>query len=68
MFLDADALRHSAEAFGVFLDETALERLDTYAAFLVEYNQKVNLTAITDPAGIAVKHFEDSLALLRFLD
>lgn len=68
MFLDTDALRHSAEAFGVFLDETALARLDTYAAFLAEYNQKVNLTAITDPAGIAVKHFEDSLALLRFLD
>ena len=68
MFLDADALRHSAEVFGVFLDETALARLDTYAAFLAEYNQKVNLTAITDPAGIAVKHFEDSLALLRFLE
>lgn len=49
------------------LQETALERLSFYGDFLAEYNQKVNLTAITDPEGILVKHFEDSLALLPYL-
>ena len=40
-----------------------LDALDQYAEILVEYNQKVNLTAITDPEGIEDKHFADSLLL-----
>ena len=35
--------------------------LDRYAALLVDYNQKVNLTAITTPEGIEDRHFADSL-------
>lgn len=31
----------------------------------MEYNEKVNLTAITDPEGIEIKHFLDSLLLLK---
>ena len=50
-----------------FLDETACRRLAVYADFLTLYNQKVNLTAITDPEGILIKHFEDSLRLLPYL-
>lgn len=39
------------------------EQLVRYAEFLAEYNQKVNLTAITAPQEMAVKHFIDSLTL-----
>ena len=39
-----------------YTDET-LEKLDKYAALLVEWNEKINLTAITDPEGIVIKHF-----------
>lgn len=39
------------------------DQLDRYAQLLVEYNQKVNLTAITDPEGIENRHFIDSLLL-----
>ena len=38
-----------------------LDQLDAFAQILVDYNQKVNLTAITDPEGIEDKHFLDSL-------
>lgn len=38
-------------------------KLEDYAAFLVDYNEKVNLTAITDGDGILKKHFIDSLLL-----
>ncbi len=38
-----------------------LDGLARYAEILVDYNQKVNLTAITDPEGIEDKHFIDSL-------
>lgn len=34
----------------------------------MEFNEKVNLTAITDPEGIEVKHFLDSLMLLKAVE
>lgn len=43
------------------------ERFQIYEDTLLEWNQKMNLTAITDPAEIAVKHFYDSLVLLRYV-
>lgn len=53
---------------GIELDGEMLGRFSTYADFLVEYNERVNLTAITDPDGIAAKHFLDSLLLLRAVE
>ncbi len=47
------------------LDELALDRLCRYAELLCEWNEKMNLTAITDPCGIARKHFYDSLLFFR---
>ena len=54
--------------FDIALTEKQLEQLETYYRLLVDWNEKINLTAITDPKGVAVKHFVDSLSLLRFLD
>lgn len=42
-------------------DERALERFEIYARLLLEWNQRMNLTAITDPEEVARKHFLDSL-------
>ncbi len=39
----------------------------TYRDYLKEYNEKVNLTAITDDRDIAVKHFLDSVLGEKFL-
>ncbi len=50
------------------LPETALKRLEKYADLLVEWNEKINLTAIVDPEGIAVKHFLDSLMIFKYVD
>lgn len=47
------------------LSDEQYESLEKYAALLVEWNEKMNLTAITDPEGIAVKHFLDCLAYLE---
>lgn len=44
------------------------EQFKKYAELLVEWNQKMNLTAITDKHGITVKHFLDSVLPLKFLD
>jgi len=40
-----------------------LKEFDVYLDELIEWNNKFNLTAITDPQEIKVKHFEDSLTL-----
>lgn len=61
-------LKASAAAYGVSLNETALERFDTYAEELVTWNKKINLTAITEPDDIVLKHFVDSLVLLSKVD
>ena len=53
---------------GISLPENAFSQFDSYARLLAEYNEKVNLTAITDPDGITVKHFADSLYLLKYVN
>lgn len=58
---DKDLFARVASRYGVEVSGETMEKLDIYARLLVEWNQKMNLTAITDPAGIAVKHFADSL-------
>ncbi|MDR1693388.1 MAG: 16S rRNA (guanine(527)-N(7))-methyltransferase RsmG [Oscillospiraceae bacterium] len=41
------------------------EKLDRYLTLLLEANARFNLTAIRNPEGIRVRHFEDSLRLLE---
>lgn len=56
------------ESNGIAYDETVLQRLEKYADMLVEWNEKINLTAITDPEGIVIKHFLDSALLLKHVE
>lgn len=44
------------------------EKLEIYCDFLVEYNKNVNLTAITEPEEVWLKHFADSILLLNYVD
>jgi len=66
--IDRDYFIEQLNINGITLDERAVSRFETYAKCLVEYNEKVNLTAITDPEGIAVKHFVDSLMFTKYVD
>lgn len=67
-FILKDLLKEKAELFHVKLDETALERFDIYGKLLVEWNEKINLTAITDPEGVTIKHFLDSITIFSYVD
>lgn len=67
-FINRAQLAALAASFDVSLDETALDRFDLYARLLCSWNEKINLTAITAPDEIAVKHFADSLSLLQTVE
>ncbi len=59
--IDKTRLAEKCSTWNISLTGAQLDLLDRYAQLLVDYNQKVNLTAITDPEGIEDKHFLDSL-------
>lgn len=67
-FILKELLKDKTEMFHVKLDETALKRFDIYAKLLIEWNEKINLTAITDPEGVTIKHFLDSLTIFSYVD
>lgn len=50
------------------LNEHQLEQLTTFYENLVEWNQVMNLTAITEEGDVYTKHFLDSLSILKVLD
>ena len=58
---DKQRLEAKCSTWNITLTGTQLDQLDAFAEILGDYNQKVNLTAITDPEGIEDKHFLDSL-------
>lgn len=62
--IDRALLTRLAADYEITVSPEAAERLDVYAELLAEWNQKMNLTAITDPYGMVLKHFVDSLTAL----
>lgn len=63
-----DLLQNFIKDYKITLTENQYEQYQKYFELLVEWNEKMNLTAITDESGVALKHFADSLSLLNFLD
>lgn len=59
-----EQLKTMAKAYGVRLSEKQAGQFQTYMEMLVEWNEKINLTAITEPDQVAEKHFLDSLTVL----
>lgn len=52
----------------ITLTNNQLEQLEKYYEMLVEYNKVMNLTGITDHDQVFLKHFYDSLTLLKIID
>ena len=59
----AEILKKAAEEYGISLSETQLRQFDRYQELLVEWNQKMNLTALTEPKDVAIKHMIDSISV-----
>ena len=51
--------------FGVEITEKIKERLNLYGNLLLEWNEKINLTAITEPEDVLYKHFYDCILFFK---
>lgn len=60
-----DTFIRGASEFGISLTEKEIECFSTYKDLLKEWNQKINITAITDDEEIDIKHFLDSISVIK---
>ncbi len=57
----------SRELLGLELSPDVQRAFSVYADQLLEWNEQINLTAITDPEAIEMRHFLDSLSVARII-
>lgn len=65
--INYELLQSEAKKIGVDLGEYGADRFDSYAERLVRWNEHVNLTAITEPDDIVIKHFIDCLYIMKYV-
>lgn len=53
---------------GIKLNNEQIVKFEKYKNLLVSWNEKINLTAITDDEGIVLKHFIDCLEIVKYID
>jgi 16S rRNA (guanine527-N7)-methyltransferase len=62
--ISMQSLVSGAQAIGLSLNKVQMEQFEVYYHELVEWNSRINLTAIIDIENVQVKHFLDSLTLM----
>lgn len=62
-----EKLKKECERMQIDIKENQIEKFYIYMNLLLEWNQKINLTAITDCDEIIIKHFIDSLTICKYL-
>ncbi|UNK18481.1 16S rRNA (guanine(527)-N(7))-methyltransferase RsmG [Paenibacillus sp. N3/727] len=63
-----EAFVHRLSESGITLNEKQLDQFENYYKILVEWNEKMNLTGITDRDQVYTKHFYDSVSLAFYID
>lgn len=63
-----EQFRKDLSALNISLEENQIEQFIRYYELLIDWNQRMNLTAITDYDDVLKKHFIDSLSLIKAYD
>lgn len=63
-----DLLTKECKNIGIELSFLQKGQFESYYKLLIEWNKKINLTRITEPEEVVIKHFVDSLTLLKYCD
>lgn len=66
--LDTESFRTKLSEHGINLSAKQLDQFSTYFKQLVEWNEKINLTAITNKPDVYLKHFFDSITAAFYYD
>lgn len=61
-------LTERCEKLGIHLTDVQTEQFITYYEYLIEQNQMLNLTGITEFEEVMIKHFVDSLSIVKAVD
>ena len=63
-----EKLKENAELINVKISEDELDKLYKYKNLVIEWNEKINLTAITDDIEFIIKHFIDSFTINKYIE
>lgn len=61
-------LKNACNELNLKIDDNQIDEFLKYKQLLLEWNEKINLTAITDDKEIILKHFVDCLTVCKFID
>lgn len=62
---DLSKLKEGTQILNMDITDQQLGKFDKYISLLIQWNKKMNLTAITEPEEIIVDHFLDSISILN---
>lgn len=63
-----ELVKIACNKIGIELTDLQAERFEKYYKLLIDWNEKINLTRIVEPEEVALKHFTDSLTILKYFD
>ena len=63
-----DLLKNACKELNLNINDSQIDEFLKYKELLLEWNEKINLTAITDDKEIILKHFIDCLTVCKFVD
>ena len=66
--MNIDEFKREVEKLGILVTDEEINKLEKYAFLLKDWNEKINLTAITEKEQVFLKHFYDSLTLVKIID
>ena len=66
--MNQEIFKEELKKININLTDNQLNQLEDYYNLLIEWNKKVNLTAITDKKQVYLKHFYDSLTIIKAID
>lgn len=65
MNVNVDMLKNAFDMENIHYNDKIIDDFIKYSDLLIDWNSKINLTAITAPDDVAIKHFLDSAMLLK---
>lgn len=61
-----DNLNKHLSDFDIVLSDTQLKQFEKYYELMIDWNEKINLTGITEPDEVCIKHYADSISLSKY--